>query len=90
MVIRFSARTAVRVVLILATAILVALSEGLFQASTSAESEPSLLQRADRKDLCVTNGAITHLPPTHMAIETPSVRAVLRTQTAPAAALRFR
>ena len=36
------------------------------------------LQRIDRKDLCVTNGTVSMLPGGLLAIDTPSLRAVVR------------
>jgi hypothetical protein len=37
----------------------------------------SALERIDRKDICVTNGAITERPDGQLAVDTPSSRAVL-------------
>ena len=36
------------------------------------------LQRIDRNDLCVTNGAVSTLPGGRLAIDTPRSRAVVR------------
>jgi hypothetical protein len=47
-----------------------------------AQNEPGpALQRIDRKDLCVTNGAVSVLPGGRLAIGTPSSRAVVRAPT---------
>jgi hypothetical protein len=45
-------------------------------AVAQSVSGPSL-EQIDRKDLCVTNGAVSELPNGSLAVETPSSRAVL-------------
>jgi hypothetical protein len=47
-------------------------------ASAQNDSGPAL-QRIDRNDLCVTNGAVSTLPDGRLAVGTPSSRAVVRT-----------
>lgn len=51
---------------------------------------PPQLQRIERRDLCVTNGAISTLGNGRLAIDTPSSRAVVRILAAQAAEIRFR
>jgi len=52
------------------------------------------LQRVDRNDLCVTNGAVSMVPGGRLAIDTPSSRAVIHAATAntadQVAEIRFR
>jgi len=46
--------------------------------AAAGQSAPPLLQRIDRSHLCVTNGAVAAVPGGHLAIETPSSRAVVQ------------
>ncbi len=69
---------------------LIALLQGsLSQAELLAAGAPALV-RVDRKELCVTNGAVSALPNGRLAIDTPSSRAVVRFATAQTAEIRFR
>jgi hypothetical protein len=47
-------------------------------AALAQQDAGSALQRVDRDDLCVTNGAVAALPGGRLAIDTPSSRAVVR------------
>jgi len=68
---------------------------GVYAPGASAQngSAPEL-QRIDRNDLCVTNGAVSMLPGGRLAIDTPSSRAVVSASTQSAAdqvaEIRFR
>jgi hypothetical protein len=67
----------------------------LCSGSAFAQSNPgSALQGIDRNDLCVTNGNVSVLSGGWLAIDTPSSRAVVRTDAKPSAdqvaEIRFR
>ena len=64
----------------------------LFFYPTLAQSARKVteLQRIEKDQLCVTNGAVSTLPEGRLSIDTPSSRGVVRVATAQTAEIRFR
>ena len=50
----------------------------LYSSPLAAAPPVPLLQRIDRKELCVTNGIVSTLPDGRLTIDTPSSRAIVR------------
>jgi hypothetical protein len=69
---------------------LIALLSCSFTRAMAEAAPETPLQRIGREQLCVTNGIVSALPDGHLAIDTPSSRAVVRVGTDQTAEVRFR